>query len=477
MAQGFLARRRVLLLPGSRCWPVRYSPDANARKAEEEEHVVNVKRPWLAKLEPVDRQSFPDSSLLRERAEELASLLGRGPAGWAVELGATMAARVTSAIPELAVDVVAAEVGRGCEAAALGVLTALARDTEVTFAAVPEVLAGPAELVARGIGVEHMLRSIHLAHVAAAEVLLDAVRRVVPQAQRFDEMRRINDFLFTVVDIVNTHMSVEFARARDAWSTSSNAMRMEVVEDILRGVDAPLGRAARVLGYDLVRWHLAVIAWTGGPTPAEPKDLHDAAAAALAAAGCVSTVVLSLGAQRVWAWGSRTVQPPDPHGELPPLSPGVRIAAGLPGFGVEGFRRSHDQASRAARVGVLSTSRDQWLFRYSDIDIVAMLSADLAVAGEFVVRELGGLAGPGESAAVLRHTVKCYLDRDRSLAQTADHLHVARNTVAYRIRRAEQLRGRPAAERRLQLHAALTLAAVLGEEVLAVSEPGEVRPW
>ncbi|ADG98863.1 putative transcriptional regulator, PucR family [Segniliparus rotundus DSM 44985] len=430
--------------------------------------MVTLKRPWLAELEPVDSRSFPASSLLRERAEELASLLGPGPAGWAVELGATMAARVTSAIPELAVDVVGTEVGRGCEAVALGVLAALARDTEVTSATAPEVLAGPVELVARGIGVEHMLRSIHLAHAAAAEVLIDAVGRIVPQARRFDETRRINDFLFHIVDIMNTHMSMEFARAHEAWSTSSNAMRMEVVEDILRGADVPLGRAVRVLGYDLSRWHLAVIAWTGGPAPAEPKQLREAAAAALAAAGCASTAVLSLGAQRVWAWGSRTAQPPMPNEEPPPISPGVRLATGLPGFGVDGFRRSHDQASRAARVGVMSTARDTWFFPYGDVDIVAMLSADLPVAGEFVVRELGELAGPGESTAVLRHTLKCYLDRDRSLARTADCLHVARNTVAYRVRRAEQLRGTPAAERRLQLHAALALADMLGDGVLSV---------
>ena len=95
-----------------------------------------------------------------------------------------------------------------------------------------------------------------------------------------------------------------------------------------------------------------------------------------------------------------------------------------------------------------------------------MLSADMTAAGEFVARELGALAGAGESVAMMRHTLKCYLDRDRSLAGTAAHLHVARNTVAYRVHRAEELRGRPATERRLQLHAALTLAEDLGDAVL-----------
>jgi len=421
---------------------------------------------WFAELEPVDSQSFPDASLLRARAEELASLLGSGPAGWAVELGAIMAARIISAVPELAVDVIATEVRKGCEAVALGALVALASDTDVTFAAMPEVLTGPVEVVARGIGVEPVLRSIHVAHAAAAEVLLDTAEQVIPESQRFSEMRRISDLLFGVVDILTTHMSREYARAHEEWLTSSAALRMETVDNILSGAEIPLDRAARILGYDLSRWHLAVIVWTGGVTPADPTELRATAAGVLAAAGCVSTLVLPVGAHLVWAWGSRTARPPAPTDAAAILpAAGVRISTGMAGLGVEGFRRSHEQASHGARVGAMST-RDQWLVRYDDIDVVAMLSADLPAAAEFVARELGALAGAGEPVTVVRNTLKCYLDRDRSLAKTADHLHVARNTVAYRVQRAEQLRGRPAAERRLQLHAALTLVDELGGAVL-----------
>lgn len=425
-----------------------------------------MRRPWLTELVPVDPQAFPAKALLSSRAHEVAALLGPGPAGWAVELGATMAARVISAIPELAVDAVATEVRRGCEAVALGALGALARDTDVTFTLMPEVLTGPVEVVARGIGVEHMLRSIHVAHATANEVLLKAAERVVPQSQRFTEMRRISNVLFGVVDILTKHMSTEYARAHDAWLTSSAALRVETVEDILRGTEIPLGRATRVLGYDLSRWHLALIGWTDAADSGDPADLHTTAANVLTAAGCVSTLVLPVGAHRVWAWGSRTAHAPasaDAVGVAP--APGVRISSGLAGRGVDGFRRSHQQAANAARVGALST-RDEWLLRYDELDIVAMLSEDLPAAGEFVARELGALAGPGESVAVMRCTLKGYLDRDRSLARTAEYLHIARNTVAYRVQRAEQLRGRPATERRLQLHAALTLAEELGDAVL-----------
>lgn len=434
-----------------------------------------MKRPWFAELAPATPREIPGDSVLPDRARMLAELLGPGPAGWAVELGATMAATITAAIPELAVDAVADEVAKGCEAVALGALSALAFDEQVPFAAMPEVLAGPTEVVSRGIGIEHMLRSIHLAHSTAVDVLLDAAERVVPERQRFTEMRRINEALFSIVNLLTKNMADEYARAHEAWLTSSVALRAEIVEDLLRGTAVPMDRANRILGYDLSRWHLAVVVWTAATNPAEPISLRTAATQTLSAAGCTSTLVLPVGAQRVWAWGSRTSTPPEPvaPSAVPPApvapqappAPGVRIAVGMAGSGVEGFRHSHRQAAEAARVGALST-RETSAFCYQDLDIVAMLSSDLPAAREFVGRELGDLAGCTEAVTAVRHTLKRYLDFDRSLARTAADLHVARNTVAYRVQRAEQLRGRPLTVRRLHLHAALVLAEEFGDDIL-----------
>jgi DNA-binding PucR family transcriptional regulator len=109
----------------------------------------------------------------------------------------------------------------------------------------------------------------------------------------------------------------------------------------------------------------------------------------------------------------------------------------------------------------------RWLFDYAELDLIAMLSAHLDEARRFVRRELGGLAGSGEPATTLRTTLKCYLDAERSLNTTAELLHVARNTVAYRIQRAEQLRGREIEVRRMQLQVALALTEEFGDLVLS----------
>ncbi|MCV7420399.1 helix-turn-helix domain-containing protein [Mycobacterium yunnanensis] len=427
-------------------------------------------RPWFTALEPTECGARLGDSVLLDRAHALAERLGDGPAGWAVDMGARMATAITAEIPQLAVDAVATEVHKGCEAVALGALAALAHDDDVTFGAMTEVLAGPTEVVARGIGIEHMLRSIHVAHATAASALLDVAERVVPEPQRFGEMRRINQVLFGIVDVVTERMAAEYSRAQQEWLTSSIALRTEIVEDLLSGTAVPTERATRILGYDLTRWHLAVVVWTDASTPAEPAHLTTAAAEMLSAAGCSATLLLPVGAHRVWAWGSRTLQPPDVVAPVTPPVPGVCVAIGMAGAGVDGFRDSHRQAADAARVGALST-RTTRSFRYEDLDLVAMLSTNLRAAREFVARELGDLAVDSESVATMRRTLKCYLDRERSLARSAADLSIARNTVAYRVQRAEQLRGRPASERRLQLHAALALAEELGDAVLTTPAP------
>ena len=71
-----------------------------------------------------------------------------------------------------------------------------------------------------------------------------------------------------------------------------------------------------------------------------------------------------------------------------------------------------------------------------------LLTQDAELARNFMVRELGTAAESTAAAAELRETVATYLSFDRSLAKAAEHLHVARNTVAYRVKKFENLIGR-----------------------------------
>ncbi|MEV4420725.1 helix-turn-helix domain-containing protein, partial [Patulibacter sp. NPDC049589] len=95
------------------------------------------------------------------------------------------------------------------------------------------------------------------------------------------------------------------------------------------------------------------------------------------------------------------------------------------------------------------------------------LSRDLDAARAFVTSELGGLAGGGATGERSREALLAVVAPQGGLAAAARVLGVHRNTVLQRVRRAEELRGRPATERPAELHAALLLAAVLGPAALA----------
>ncbi len=91
------------------------------------------------------------------------------------------------------------------------------------------------------------------------------------------------------------------------------------------------------------------------------------------------------------------------------------------------------------------------------------------MAKTFVTRELGPLAQQSRAASDLRQTLAAYLDTERSLIRAAERLHVARNTVAYRVRKAEDLLHRDLHDRTTELQCALRLAAMLPDTLLSSS--------
>jgi DNA-binding PucR family transcriptional regulator len=87
-----------------------------------------------------------------------------------------------------------------------------------------------------------------------------------------------------------------------------------------------------------------------------------------------------------------------------------------------------------------------------------MLTQNPEEARRFVARELGDLAAEDKAVARLRDTLRVFLEEGGSFQATALRLGVHKNTVAYRVRRAEELLGRRVRERRLELETALRLA-------------------
>ncbi len=135
----------------------------------------------------------------------------------------------------------------------------------------------------------------------------------------------------------------------------------------------------------------------------------------------------------------------------------------------------------ARRVAVLEDAPGGTLTAYGEVALRALASADLEQAGRFVGAALGELADPDPSVRELATTLRSFLDHGSNLRATASALRVHHNTVANRIRRAEQLLPHPTVGRTAEILAALELLAIAdrthGEPPLEVGAlpPGLLR--
>jgi DNA-binding PucR family transcriptional regulator len=85
---------------------------------------------------------------------------------------------------------------------------------------------------------------------------------------------------------------------------------------------------------------------------------------------------------------------------------------------------------------------------------------------DWVIETLGALADNDDHNARLRGTLAAFLQENGSYKATAERLTVHKNTVQYRIRKAEESLGHPVGENRLNVELALLASQWLGAAVL-----------
>ena len=146
------------------------------------------------------------------------------------------------------------------------------------------------------------------------------------------------------------------------------------------------------------------------------------------------------------------------------------IAAGNPLPGVEGFRRSHQQAQEAHAVAIASGSNAHRVTAASDpgLSTAALMGSNLGAARVWVAEVLGPLASCTENDERLRETLGVFLRAGSSFKAAAEELHLHSNSVKYRVQRAIERRGRPITDGRLDVEVALLLCHWYGNAVLTV---------
>ena len=94
----------------------------------------------------------------------------------------------------------------------------------------------------------------------------------------------------------------------------------------------------------------------------------------------------------------------------------------------------------------------------------------------WVIETLGALADDDDHNARLRATLGVFLQENGSYKATAERLTLHKNTVQYRVRKAEESLGRPVGEDRLNVELALLASQWLGTAVLRPGREPRTQP-
>jgi DNA-binding PucR family transcriptional regulator len=207
--------------------------------------------------------------------------------------------------------------------------------------------------------------------------------------------------------------------------------------------------------------------------------LEQATAEVARRAGCEGRpIFLPQDESSAWAWlplGIHDVFPTQVAGTFPAdVRTGIRFALGAVGSGVSGFRRTHQQALGAHTVALAGGPSGPFITSFADVAPLALMSGSIELVRAWVGETLRSLADDDDHSLVLRDTLRVFLQEGGSFKATAERLTLHKNTVQYRVRKAEQSLGRPVGEDRLQVELALLASHWLGEAVLR--HAGASRP-
>ncbi len=152
----------------------------------------------------------------------------------------------------------------------------------------------------------------------------------------------------------------------------------------------------------------------------------------------------------------------------------IHLAFGDVAKDVAGFRLTHQQAVAAQAVVLAAGHPAPRSVTFGEVAPVAMMLGSTDLLRAWVLATLAGLATDDEHHARLRETLLVFLQTGGSYKATAERLTLHKNTVQYRIHKAEESLGRPVGERQHDVELALRASHWLGASVLRQA-PGTTR--
>ena len=325
----------------------------------------------------------------------------------------------------------------------------------------------------RGIPLHALVRAYRVGHAQFLQWCLDEVPQQTDDAADARALiGRLLDQSFGYIDRVSEQMISAYQHERDRWLLTQGAVRAVRVRALLDHELVDVKRTEASLGYRLDQHHMGLVAWVPAETPAgEALSRLDRLSRVLAdKLGCRGRpLYVPCDESTAWSWlpmGShRHVASERLTNVIAAHDPTARFAFGDPAAGVDGFRQTHQQALQTQGVAVAARPGTQ-VTTFADIGPIALLSTDLDATRGWVWRVLGALAIDDESTGRLRETLRVFLGANGSYQAAAERLSIHKNTVQYRIRKAQDAVGRPSQDRRGDVELALRICHSLGSVVL-----------
>lgn len=332
-------------------------------------------------------------------------------------------------------------------------------------------------LAQRDVSANALVRAYRLGHQLVLGVVLDEVRDSdVDPRLSLDVYELLAATSFDYIDWISRRVVATYQDERERWVENRNSIRALRVRELLAGDDTDTDALTIAIRYPLRRHQLAVVVWCAESDRGDDITAMERFAAELAEATGAHEAPLFIPVDDVtgWAWIPLSAEAAGDAlarlREFAATAPGAPwLAAGSPLPGIEGFRRSHQQAKDARAVATATGAEPRRVIAAGDpgLAVAALFGANLDAATALVAEALGPLAAATESDERLRDTLRVFLRHGASYTAAADELHLHHNSVKYRVGRAIERRGRPIDDDRLDVEVALLLCEWFGTAVLS----------
>ena len=334
-------------------------------------------------------------------------------------------------------------------------------------------------LAQRGVTVNALVRAYRLGHKAVLDAVLDEIRESdLEPPLSLAVFRQISEITFGYIDWITQQVIGTYQSERDLWMENRNSLRALRVRELLDEADVDIDSVTTAIRYPLRRIHVSVVAWCDDHDDGD-EDLASmerfVQQLAESSGTHESSLFISVDRLTAWAWiplsadaAPNAVARICAFAEARADAP--RIAVGNPLPGVEGFRRSHQQAQDARTVAIASGSNAHRATAFDDpgLSTAALLGGNVGAARVWVTEVLGPLACCTDNDERLRDTLRVFLRSGSSFKAAAEELHLHFNSVKYRVQRATERRGRPIGDDRLDIEIALLLCHWYGNAVLTI---------